>query len=370
MWRVGPRITACYAGRVPLAAWTRTLVVSATIILVGVIVFGAVWLLSWIGNLVLLLLLSGLMTVVLMPFVDWLERLRPVPRPVAVLIAYLCLLIVLGGIVFLVAPPLVDQANQLVKGLPDIVQRFISPGSPLTDAMERFGINPNSGAGNLGAQVQQVATALLANIATLVRDVTTVTVGIIVVLVVSFYLLNEGHEFRTKLDELVPDQHRTKFEFLQESVVNAVGGYVRAQLIVALMVGVLAGFSAWAVGIRFPLIIGVLAGLFELIPFFGPTLGAIPAILIALFQGNWIRLALIVGAFIIIQQLESNIIGPRIMAHGVGLHPLVVIVVVLIGIEVAGLWGALFAVPAAAVAVAIARRLYQLNQERPRRIAA
>jgi predicted PurR-regulated permease PerM len=149
-----PLCIACYAGRVPLAAWTRTLVVSATIILVGLIVFGAIWLLSWIGNLVLLLLLSGLMTVVLMPFVDWLERLRPVPRPVAVLIAYLCVLIVLGGIVFLVAPPLVDQANQLVKGLPDIVQRFTSPGSPLTDALERFGINPSSGAGSLGTQVQ------------------------------------------------------------------------------------------------------------------------------------------------------------------------------------------------------------------------
>ncbi|HEY8694672.1 MAG TPA: AI-2E family transporter [Chloroflexota bacterium] len=354
----------------PLTAWTRTLVVSATIILIGIIIFSAVWLLSWISNLVLLLLLSGLMTVVLMPFVDWLERLKPLPRPVAVLIAYLCVLIVLGGILYLVVPPLIDQANQLVRGLPGFVQQLTSPGSPLTDAMERFGITPSGGAGSLGAQVQQVATAILANIATLVRDVTTVTVGVIVVLVVSFYMLNEGHEFRSKLDKFVPVEHRGKFEFLQESVVNAVGGFVRAQLTMALMVGVLAGFSAWIVGIRFPLIIGVLAGLFELIPFFGPTLGAVPAILIAIFQGSWIRLALIVGAFIIIQQLESNIIGPRIMAHGVGLHPLVVIVVVLIGIEAAGIWGALFAVPAAAIAVAIGRRLYQLNQERPRRMVS
>jgi len=355
---------------VALNAWIRTLIVSSTIILISVIIIGTVWLLSRISNIVLLLLLSGLMTVVLMPLVDWLERWKPLPRAAAVFVAYLCVLIVFGGILYLVVPPLVDQANQLVRGLPDIVQQLTSPGSPLTDAMQRFGISPSGGAGSLGAQVQQVATAVLANVATLVRDVTTVTVGAIVVLVVSFYLLNEGHQFRVKLDEVVPDEHRRKVEFLQESVVNAVGGFVRAQLTMALMVGGLAGFSAWITGIRFPLIIGVLAGLFELIPFFGPTLGAVPAILIALFQGSWIRLALIVAAFIIIQQLESNIIGPRIMAHGVGLHPLVVIVVVLIGIEMAGIWGALFAVPAAAVAVAIGRRLYQLNQERPRRIAA
>jgi predicted PurR-regulated permease PerM len=353
---------------VPLSGWIRTLVVSSTIIVLAVILWGAIWLLSRISNLVLLLLLSGLMTVVLMPFVDWLEGWKPMPRALAVVIAYLCVLIVFGGIIYLVAPPLVDQANQLVKGLPDIVQRFTGPDSPLTDAMQRFGIDPSPGA--LAAQAQQVASAILANIATLVRDVTTVTVGIIVVLVVSFYLLNEGHEFRARLDHVVPDEHRRKLEFLQESVVVAVGGYVRAQLTVALRVGVLAGFASWAVGIRYPLIIGVMAGVFELIPFFGPTLGAIPAILIALFQGDWIRLALIVGAFIVIQQLESNIIGPRIMAHGVGLHPLVVIVVVLIGIEVAGIWGALFAVPAAAVAVAIGRRLYRLNQERPRRLVA
>ena len=354
----------------PLSNWIRTLVVSATIILVGLVVFGFIWLLSWIGSIVLLLLLAGLMTVVLMPFVDLLERWRPLPRPLAVMIAYLCLLLVFGGILFLIVPPLVDQANQLVKGLPDIVQRFTGPGSPAQDAMDRFGINTGSGAGGLGAQVQQVATAVLANVATVLRDATTVVVGVIVVLVVSFYLLNEGHEFRAKLDGVVPSQHLGKLEFVQESVVNAVGGYVRAQLTVAVMVGVLAGFSSWLVGIKFPLIIGVLAGIFELIPFFGPTLGAIPAILIALFQGDWIRLALIVGAFIIIQQLESNIIGPRIMAHGVGLHPLVVIVVVLVGIEVGGIWGALFAVPAAAIAVTIGRRLYHLNQERPRRIAA
>ncbi|HEX6512273.1 MAG TPA: AI-2E family transporter [Chloroflexota bacterium] len=350
-----------------LSAWTRALVVSATIILVAVIVMGGIWLLSWIGSIVLLLLLSGLLAIVLMPLVDWLNRPK-VPRPLAVLGAYVCVLIVLGGILSLVLPPLADQVNQLVKVLPDFVQRSMSPGSPLTDTLDRFGVSLS--ATNIGAQAQQLATAVLANIATVVRDVTTIAVSLLVVLVISFYLLNEGHLFSARLDTLVPDEHRPKYEFLHESVVNAVGGYVRAQLTVALMVGVLAGFSSWLIGIRYPLVIGALAGLFELIPFFGPTLGAIPAILIALFQGSWIRLALIIGAFIIIQQIESNIIGPRIMAHGVGLHPLVVIVVVLIGIEVAGIWGALFAVPAAAVLVAVGRRLYQVNRDRPRRLVA
>jgi len=198
---------------------------------------------------------------------------------------------------------------------------------------------------------------VLANAAIVLRDVTTVAVSLVVVAVISFYFLNEGHQFRARLRGLVPEDQRAHFDLLQESVVNSAAGYVRAQLTVAMMVAVLAGVSAWIIGIRFPLLIGVLAGIFELVPFFGPTLGAIPAVLIALFQGDWVKLALIVSAFVVIQQLESNVIGPRIMAHGVGLHPLAVILAVLIGIQLAGIWGALFAVPLAAVLATIGRRL-------------
>ncbi len=332
-----------------LAAWTRTLVISATIILLAIIVAGTIWLLSWIGHMVLLLLLAILATVVLMPLVDWLERLKPVPRPVAVLLSYLCVLIVFGGILYLVIPPLVDQANQLVQALPDMYRRFTAPESVVMQTIERLGINVSGD--NLGAELQSVARAVLANIGVVVRDVTTIAVGVVVVMVISFYLLNEGHEFSARLNAAVPEEHRKLFDYLEDAVINAVAGYARAQLIVAFMVG-------------------VLAGLLELIPFFGPTLGAIPAILIAAFQGSWLNVILIVVAFVVIQQIESNIIGPRIMAHGVGLHPLVVIVAVLIGIEVAGVWGALFAVPGAAILVSVGRRLYEMNRERPRSMAA
>lgn len=348
-----------------IGSWTRALVISATIILIGLIVFGVVWLLARIGNIVLLLLLASLLTVLLMPVVDGLTKFRHMPRPLAVVLTYLVLAVLFAAVLYAVIPPLVQQTNQLVQLLPGYFQTLTGPNSPVTDALSRFGVNPtSSGFGNLGTQAQQVAEAVLTNIATVVKDITTVAVSVVVVLVLSFYLLNEGHGFRTKLDRLVPRDHRGTSDFLTDSVITAVTGYVRAQLLVALMVGVLAGFSAWVIGVRFPLIIGLLAGVLELIPFFGPTLGAIPAVLIAVFQGPWLRVGLILAAFIVIQQIESNIIGPRIMAHGVGLHPLVVIVAVLIGIEVAGIWGALFAVPGAAILVAVGRRVYRQNRER------
>jgi predicted PurR-regulated permease PerM len=352
-------------------SWTRTLVVSATIILLAIIVVGAIWLLSWVGPVVLLLLLAGLLSTVLMPLVDWLERGRPIPRPLAVLVSYLAVLIVFGGILYLVIPPLVDQANQLVQGLPDMYRNLTAPDSTVRQLADRLGIDLTlSGQSNLGTQLQALARAVLTNAAVLVRDVTSTAVGIVVVLVVSFYLLNEGHDFRARLNGVVPERYHDTLDYFLEAIIGAVGGYARAQLAVAAMVGVLAGLAAWIVGVRYPLIIGALAGLLELIPFFGPTLGAAPAVLIAIFQGSWLRVALIIVAFIIIQQIESNIIGPRLLGHGVGLHPLVVIVAVLIGIEVAGVWGALFAVPATAVLVSVGRRVYQMSRERPRRMAA
>ncbi len=347
-----------------ISSWTRALVVSATIILVGIIVMGVIWLLLRVGQIVLLVLLGGLLAVVLMPFVDMLDRRRSIPRPLAVLIAYVLLALVFGGIVYLIVPPLLAQGNQLAQGLPDIVQSLVGPNSLLTRTLEGLGISPSvAGLGGVSSQVQEVVKAVVSNAATIVRDVTTIAVGFIVILVIAFYLLNEGHRFQAGLRQVIPPQHREWAEFLQDSLVNAVAGYVRAQLTVALMVGVLAGLAASLIGVRFPLIIGLLAGLLELIPFFGPTIGAIPAVVIAIFQGPWLRVGLIVAAFVVIQQIESNIVGPRIMARRVGVHPLLVIISVLAGIELAGIWGAVFAVPTVAVLVTICQRIYQANRE-------
>lgn len=346
--------------------WLRTLVVSGAILLVAVLICAALWLMIRLQGIVLLLLLAGLLSVALMPAVDYLDSFAPLPRPVAVVLVFLAVMLVLAGIVLIVAPPLVTQANALVERLPAIVQTITGPNSPVTELLNRFGISLDAASATFTTQAQEVAKAAVGNAAVVVRDLTAIVVGIIVVAVVSFYFLNEGHAMRAKLEQLVPDEQRGLSDFVVSAVISAVGGYVRAQLIMAAMVGVLAGLSAWAIGISYPLIIGVLASVFELIPFFGPTLGAIPAVAIAAFQGEWVKLGLIVAAFIVIQQIESNIVGPRITAHSVGLHPLVVILAVLVGIELAGVWGALFATPAAGVLVSVGRRLWRANRDRAR----
>ncbi|MGH2469776.1 MAG: AI-2E family transporter, partial [Chloroflexota bacterium] len=191
-----------------------------------------------------------------------------------------------------------------------------------------------------------------------VQAAATAAVGFVLVIVLSFYLLVEGHDFQRTLEATLPPDKRATLQWLEAAIVRIAGGYIRGQLLVALMVAALGGLAAWIFGLQYPVVVAVLAGFFELIPFFGPVLSAIPAVIIALVQGPLLRVFEMIAAFIVIQQLESNLIQPRITGHAVGLHPLAVIVAVLVGIKEAGFWGAFFAVPVTGVSWAIFRELY------------
>jgi predicted PurR-regulated permease PerM len=126
------------------------------------------------------------------------------------------------------------------------------------------------------------------------------------------------------------------------------GAYLRGQLLLSLIVGVAATIALLFLGVPYAFVLGVFAGMAELIPMLGPILGAVPAVLVALFQP--FPLVLWVGlAFLVIQQLESNLLVPRISGHAVGLHPLAAMLALLVGFELAGVVGALFAVPIAGI---------------------
>ena len=347
--------------------WIRTLVVLAVVILTAALALAAGELLLRIGDVLLLFLLAGLLAFALMPLVDLLERPR-LPRPVVVLICYLLVGVVLAGIGTLVLPALLEQSNQVLQRLPGTTQLFENPNSPLATLLARLGlpIDLRALGGSLGSSVQELGKALLGDVLGIAKGVSTALVNVVLVFVIGFYFLNEGHELRRKLLNVTPKAHLAKLEFLEDTAGRVLGGYLRGQLLVALMVGVLAGAGSGAVGLQYAVVIGTLAGIFELIPFFGPVLSAIPAVGLALLQGPLLRVVAILIIFVIIQQVESNIIGPRITGHAVGLHPLVVMFSILVGVELAGIWGAIFAVPVAGVLVAVLRKLYspEARQER------
>jgi hypothetical protein len=143
---------------------------------------------------------------------------------------------------------------------------------------------------------------------------------VVLALVISLYLLIDGPRFRARSLAVIPEQHRAKALFLQDNVSRVLGGYLRGQLTPALIVGVLAGVGTALLGLPYASVLGVLDGLFELLPMFGPILSVVPAVLVALFM-PFPTIVWVLLFFLVIQQVENNVLAPRISGHAVGLHP-------------------------------------------------
>src|SRR5438270_653119 len=157
----------------------------------------------------------------------------------------------------------------------------------------------------------------------------------------------------SRLEKFMPRLVAALATYLVEDTLSTVlGGYIRGQLTMALIIGVSAGVGSWLLGVQYPIVIGVLAFLFELVPMVGPILAALPAVLISAFQPFPLMLE-VVGFFIAIQFVENNILAPRISAGAVGLHPIAAILGLVAGFEAAGVVGALFALPALSAASVI-----------------
>jgi predicted PurR-regulated permease PerM len=181
--------------------------------------------------------------------------------------------------------------------------------------------------------------------------------NVVIVFVIGFYLLRDGLALRGRLRQALPVHYRGRYDFAVDALSFVVGGYVRAQVTMAVIIGTLAGVGTWLLGVPYPVVIGITVGLLELIPIVGALLGSLLAIAIALFTSVDLALA-VIGYFIVIHFLEAYVLGPRITGVRVNLHPLMALLAMLVGIELAGLLGALFAVPIAGLANVFVRAFY------------
>ncbi len=172
--------------------------------------------------------------------------------------------------------------------------------------------------------------------------------SLIIAPIISFYILKDLNYLEDNLWSLISEENREGVERLLSRINKSIFGFFKGQLTVSLIVGLMGTITLYLLGVRFYLIIGILFGVFNLIPYFGPIIGSLPGIIIASFSS--LKLGVIVAiAFFIIQQVESSIIAPKIMGDRVGLHPTIIIFALLAGGELLGIVGMLIAIPIAAV---------------------
>lgn len=313
----------------------------------GLIFVYALWIVAQrLWHVIALVLLAIVIAYALEPL---LARLEPyLPRVVAAIAAYAVGLLFLAGLLYLLLRPLALESHGLLQRLPGYFDRS-EIWLQQTGAV--YGIQlpgPGEARGRLANQVQGGIQQLLLTAIGVAAVAAAAAADAIFVFLLGFWFMVDGRRIRQSIAAIVPARYRERVHFVEETISAVLGGYIRGQLTLALIVGVSAGFGCWLLGVPYPIVIGMLAFLFELVPMLGPILASVPAIVIALFQP--LPMVFYVAAFFLVMQLiENNILAPRISAHAVGLHPVAALIGLLVGFELGGVLGALFALPAISV---------------------
>jgi predicted PurR-regulated permease PerM len=298
---------------------------------------------------------------VLNPLVNRLEN-RHVHRLIGSCLSYLIMIAVLTAIGFLVVPIIRTQAIALAEEVPVIVDQIAEATQDLAD---RFDVTIEMpGFDTISDWFSQTENQQrLTDVASGVFDVAATVVEAILLFllapVLAFYMLVDAPSTRKIARSLVPEDLRDEAVHVAGLLSRALGGFVRGQLLVALIVGILTSFALWIIGLPLWLIIGAITGLLNMVPFIGPTSGAVLAVSVSLVLGDWKMAFWAAVAMVIVQQIDNHMISPVILRATVKVHPVVIILALLVGGSLAGLLGVLVAVPVAAVTKIILSHMWR-----------
>jgi predicted PurR-regulated permease PerM len=334
-------------------AAVRYILLWALYILIGYIVYRIrVPLLTVSLPFVLALLLAYVLT----PLVKFIEA-RRVPRTLAILIVYLAL----ASIVFLAGsyaiPRFYTETRNLVTQLPNYltqVQAYIR------NLQASFNTVDPTGLLNVPSSSIQKLEALLGGLVSGTVDVVVGFVSglvlVVIVPVLAFYFIRDAESLHDGILSMIPRKYRRVVVDVTDQINSTLGLWVRGQVLVMMVVAVEIWIGLSIVGMDYTVTLAIIAGLLDVIPYFGPFFGALPAVLLAFLRSPLMgfKVALV---YFVAQQIESLFITPQIMGHSLDLHPLVIVLAILLGGKLFGFWGILFAVPGAAVLRVILRQI-------------
>lgn len=295
-----------------------------------------------IRDVLLILFFAVIITAAVEAPVDWLKK-KGVKRIFAVLIVYAVTFSILAGIVYLIIPPLGGQIKNLVVNLPDITSRL---GFGLESLQQKYqGLDVTGLLHSLANKVQGVTPDIFQTTFSFFGGI----FSALMVLVISFYLTFQENGLKKFLVSVVPGNHKEYVADLANRLEEKLGGWLRGELILMFSVGMLVFIGLTILGIKYALVLALLVGLLEIIPYFGPLIAVIPAVILAFFQAPWLAIAVAI-LYYVVQQLENYILVPLIMKKTLGLNPVIIILSLLIGAKIGGVVGMVAAVPLAAMA--------------------
>ncbi len=324
--------------------WARRRDIPIAILAWIAVAYVTFWGAGHIIRTILLLSIAALLAYALAPGVKLLERVMP--RFLAILIMYVVVLSVLSFLLYLVVRTAIGQVDSLIL----YVRRMLTPGgasqfSPLEDTLHSVGITQDqitSFRTQLTGQLQGVAGSVLPFVSSLFN----VMLDIILVAVLSIYLLIDGSRIVHWLRHSTPQAAQAGA--ILETLQRIVGGYIRGQVLLAVLIGLLVGIGMEIFRVPYSVLLGVVAFFLAFVPVLGTLLSGAICTLVALTHG-WLIAGGVLIYFIVVHIIEGDIVGPRIVGKAVGLHPLISLAALVAGSELFGVWGALFASPIAGV---------------------
>ncbi|MBI4022226.1 MAG: AI-2E family transporter [Candidatus Andersenbacteria bacterium] len=321
---------------------TKIDISSGTIFRVILIVIGW-WFLYLIIDLLVMLFAAVVVASAIRPVADFLQRYR-LPRAGSVLLVYALVLLLFSSVVTLMIPPLTEQTVQLAHALPQLFDRlgaagmtaFAGDGDVLA-SLQRILVGAGDNLANVGANILQRTRTLFSGAFT-----------VLFVFVIALYLVVDRDALNKPFRLVVPSVHLAYTERVIDRAQRYIGRWVVAQLSLAVIIGVVVSVGLWLIGVPYALVLGLLAGAFEVVPVIGPIAAAVPAVLIG-FSQSWLLGLGVLLFYVLVQQAENNLLIPIVMRKATGLNPLITILAVLLGARLGGIVGVILAVPAAVV---------------------
>ncbi|MEK7284399.1 MAG: AI-2E family transporter [Chloroflexota bacterium] len=351
-----------------ILTWLGILLVAFLAIQVAMLVLGA---LAHVVDVILIFLVAWALAYMMVPLVDLIDRRTPLDRWGAVLVVYLAVALLLAATLALVVPVLASQLVTLVDRAPEYGDRAARVVVDWQAQLDRAGFRIDVAGlyGTLPERVGEVTGAIAADALGLVAATGALLFNVTLVLIIAFIMLIDGDALWRRFTSLLSEELRSEAELFRQSADRSFGGFVRASLLLGLVYGVATLVILVPFGVPFSALLALLGGLVMMIPFFGPIIAMIPIVVVTLL-GKPDALLPVLVLSLALQQVMLNVVGPRLMANVIGIHPLFVFLALLLGARLAGFWGVLLAMPIAGIANIFARYVFEVTQGRRARTEA
>jgi predicted PurR-regulated permease PerM len=333
----------------------QSISISTSTFIKAVLIVLGLWFLWFVRDIIAILVAALLLTALIDPFADWFAN-RKIPRSLAVLIVYTVLGALTSIILLLMIPIVSEQGVNLLSNLSTYYK----------DATASFGEMHQFSTGFVFSEyiafvlqgIEQIVHTWSTGIFSTVTSFIGGAAALLIVLVLTFYMVADEDGFKSSVQYLVPVEYQPYTKLLLKKLKRKMGAWLRGQLILSLIIGVSVYVGLSILGIKYALLLALIAGMLEIIPYAGPILSLIPALIVGFAISPMHGISILI-LYIVIQQIENHVLVPKVMQKVTGLHPVLSIVALLIGLKVAGVLGAIFAIPLTMMIVVILEDLFK-----------